>query len=163
MSRELARQYEEGTQKLKLAIRGLMREDLLWKPDADAPADAGKWSIQEVVIHLADAELAFADRIKRVLAMENPVLQAWDENGFAARLAYSEQSAEEAATLVELVRKLTSAALKNAGDDAFARTGQHTEKGRQTLTDVLKYCVWHLDHHVKFIHRKRELMGKEMW
>jgi uncharacterized damage-inducible protein DinB len=163
MHRDLVEQYEKGQQKLSLAIRGLTAEDLRTRPGSDAPADAGKWSAQEVAVHLADAEVAFADRIKRIVAMDEPVLQAWDENRFTERLMYDEQSAEDAAALVEVTRRQLSKLLKKLPDAAFARTGRHTERGRQTLTDVLKYAVEHLDHHVRFIHRKREVMGKEMW
>ena len=161
--RDLVEQYEKGQQKLSQAIRGLTADDLRCRPGPDAPADAGKWSAQEVALHLADAEVAFADRIKRIVAMDDPVLQGWDENKFTERLLYDEQSAEEAAALVELTRRQLSTVLKKLPDAAFARTGRHTERGRQTLTDVLKYAVEHLDHHVRFIHRKREVMGKEMW
>ena len=160
--RDLVEQYEKGQQKLSLAIRGLTEQDLRTRP-ADAPADAGKWSVQEVALHLADAEVAFADRIKRIVAMDEPVLQGWDENRFVERLMYAEQSAEDAAALVEVTRRQLSKLLRKLPDEAFARTGRHTERGRQTLTDVLKYAVEHLDHHVRFIHRKREAMGKEMW
>jgi hypothetical protein len=97
------------------------------------------------------------------VAMDDPVLQGWDENRFAERLMYHEQSAEDAAALVEVTRRQLSKLLRKLPDEAFARTGRHTERGRQTLTDVLKYAVEHLDHHVRFIHRKREVMGKEMW
>ena len=163
MHRDLVEQYEKGQQKLSLAIRGLTEQDLRTRPGSDAPSDAGKWSVQEVALHLADAEVAFADRIKRIVAMDEPVLQGWDENRFADRLMYDEQSAEDAATLVEATRKQLSRLLRKLPDEAFARIGRHTERGRQTLTDVLKYAVEHLDHHVRFIHRKREVMGKEMW
>jgi len=58
-SRELVEQYAAGTEKLALAIRGLTREDLLAVPDAGA--NVGKWSIQQVLIHLADSEQVYAD------------------------------------------------------------------------------------------------------
>ena len=163
MDRSLIEDYEKGQQKLALAIRGLTPEDLRARPPADAPADAGKWSVQEVAVHLADAEVAFADRVKRIIAMDDPVLQGWDENAFVERLVYHEQSAEDAATMVEVTRRQLSRVLSRLPEEVFSRTGRHTERGRQTVTDVLKYAVTHLDHHVKFIHRKREVMGKEMW
>ena len=51
-------------------------------------------------MHLADAEAAFADRIRRIIAEDDPVLLAWDENKFAERLMYAEQSAADAVALV---------------------------------------------------------------
>ena len=48
-------------------------------------------------------------------------------------------------------------------DPAFERTGNHTERGRLTLSDLLIGTSKHLEHHLKFIHAKRANMGKEMW
>jgi hypothetical protein len=161
MDRKLIDQYEADGQKVSLAIRGLTREDLLCRPAADA--NVGKWSIQEVVVHLHDAEVAFADRIRRVIAEDEPKLMAWDENKFASRLHYEEQSAEDAATVIELTRKNLARVLRKLPENAFQRAGMHSEAGRQTVLDILAKAVWHLDHHLKFIKSKKELMGKEMW
>jgi len=161
MERELIEQYAKGADKVALAIRGLTREDLLAVPDPSA--NVGKWSIQEVVIHLADCDGVFADRMKRVLSEDNQTLLAFDENKWAAALNYKGQSAEDAVTLFELTRKQMSAVLRAASDAQLARTGTHTERGRQTVLDILGYAVRHLDHHLKFIHQKRANMGKEMW
>ena len=162
MSEDPIHQYEAAGELLSQAIRGLTREDMLVVPDP--AANVGKWSIQQVVIHLADAEFAFADRIKRILAEDDPVLQAWDENKFVANLSYDQQSAQDAADLVRLIRAQTSRILRAAPPPALTtRKGRHTERGPQTVIDVLGYAVPHLEHHVSFIHRKRAGMGKEMW
>jgi uncharacterized damage-inducible protein DinB len=154
MSRDLIDQYERGGQKLGQAIVGLDREQLLAAPIP------GKWSTQHVVIHLADAESAFADRIKRIIATDNPVLLAWDENQFSARLFYTEQSAEDAVELIDITRRQLAKVLQNLPETAFSRTGQHSERGTQTLKDVIIMANWHLDHHLKFIAEKREKLGK---
>jgi hypothetical protein len=149
--------YAAGSELLAQSIRGLTRDDLLAVP---VP---GKWSTQTVVLHLLDAETAFADRMKRIIAEENPTLQEWSENLFAEKLSYEKQSAEDAVTIISLVRKNLLAVLRDLPDAAFERTGVHTSRGRQTLAEVLGYAIWHIEHHVKFIHEKRAAMGKEMW
>jgi len=161
MSRELVEQYAAGSEKLSQAIRGLTQDDLLTQPAPDPTI--GKWSIQEVVIHLADAEQAMADRMKRVIAEDNPMLLAWDENKWAANLHYQKQSAQDAAEIVKLIRKQMSAVLSAVPEAAFNRSGTHSEAGKKTLTDLIKGAVNHLEHHLKFIHAKRAKMGKEMW
>ena len=161
MERELIEQYARGGEKLALAIRGLTREDLLASPPDD-PA-VGKWTIQQVVVHLADCEGVHADRIKRVIAEDNPKLLAFDENKWAVNLHYETQSADDAVKLVELTRKQLANVLRQLPASAFARSGTHSEAGRKTLEDLVRGTVDHLEHHVKFIHRKREKMGKEMW
>lgn len=157
MTAEQIAHYARGGEKLDQAIRGLTPEDLLAVPVA------GKWSTQQVVIHLMDAELAFADRIRRIIAMDDPQLLAWDENAFAARLFYNEQSAEDAVAIVNLLRGQLGRVLAKLPPEAWQRTGTHSERGRQTLADVVAFADKHLEHHLKFINDKREALGKLMW
>ena len=161
MSRELIEQYAAGAEKLSLAIRGLMEEDLLCPPDPQW--DAGKWSIQQVVMHVADCEQVYADRMKWVISEDNPPLPGFDQEKWAVALHYDEQSAQNAVKLVELTRAQMATVLRALPDKALSRVGQHSERGPVKVSDLLKYMVSHLEHHVKFIHAKRAKMGKEMW
>ena len=161
MDRGAIEQFEHGGEKLKLAIRGLTREDLIALPAPEG--EVGKWSIQQVVLHLADCEAVFADRIKRVIAEENPTLLAFDENKWASALHYNDQSADLGAQQVDLMRRQLGAVLKHLGDDAFNRSGTHSEAGKITLADIVNKANKHFEHHLSFIHKKRAKMGKEMW
>jgi uncharacterized damage-inducible protein DinB len=154
MDRSLLDQYEKGGEKLRQAIAGMSDQDLRAKPIP------GKWSTHEVVIHLADAEAAFADRIRRVLAHDNPPLLGWDENKFFARLNYEAQSAGDAVQLIDLTRRQLSRILRTLPDADFDRAGEHNERGRQTVQDLLRTAVGHLDHHLKFVAEKRAALKK---
>jgi uncharacterized damage-inducible protein DinB len=149
--------FVHGGEKLEQSIRGLTADDLLAVPIA------GKWSIQQVIIHLADAEMANADRIKRVIATDAPTLLAWDQNQFMAALAYDEQSAEDAVATVKLIRRQLGRVLAKLPATAWERSGQHTERGTMTLAKLVEMGNWHLDHHLTFINEKREKLGKLMW
>ena len=157
MDAKVIEDYEKGGDDLRMAVRGLEREDLVAFP---VP---GKWSIQQVVIHLLDSELVIADRIKRVIAEEKPSLLAFDENRWVKNLFYDEQSVDDAVTIVELNRRNLAQVLKKLPAEAFKRTGIHNERGPQTLEDLITHAVNHLKHHIKFIVDKREKMGKIMW
>ena len=161
MYEELIHQYEAAGEKAALAIRGLTRDDLLCAPDPQA--DVGRWSIQQVVIHLMDSELVSIDRLKRMIAEENPTLLGYDENRFTQHLFYDEQSAEDAVKIIELARSNFARVLKKLPAAAFDRAGQHNERGRITVGGYLQAVVEHLDRHVSFIHKKRAHWGKEMW
>jgi uncharacterized damage-inducible protein DinB len=141
--------YEAGGTKLEQAIRGLTGEDLLASPPSEP--EIGKWTIQQVVLHLCDSDLVYAERMKRVIAEENPTLH------------YAEQSAEDAVTLLATVRRQMARILRKLPESAFARSGNHTEYGKRTLAHLVEGAVKHLDHHIAFIHKKRAAMGKEMW
>lgn len=157
MDRSLIEQYEKGGDDLRMAVRGLQREDLLAYP---VP---GTWSIQQIVIHLLDSELILADRMKRVIAEDNPPLTAFSETRFAQHLYYDDQSIEDAVTLIELNRRNLARVLKKLPDEAFARVGEHSERGPLKLSALLESAVNHLKHHLKFIVDKREKLGKLMW
>jgi len=159
---DLIEHYARGGEKLSLAIRGLTRDDMLQNPPADKP-ELGKWTIQQVVCHLQDSELVYTDRMKRMIAEPNPTLLAYDENLWVKNLNYGDQSPEDAVALVEISRRQLGRILSKLPNDAFARTGNHTETGRKSLLDLIAGANKHLDHHLKFIHAKRAAMGKEMW
>ena len=161
MSDSIIDHYEAAAEKVSLAIRNLTPDDMHCAPDP--AANVGKWTIHQVVIHIADAEAAFADRIRRIIAEDNPTLYAWDENLFAANLFYEKQSAEDAADLIRLTRQQTARILRAAGESALARKGNHSERGPVTAGSTVELSTSHLNHHVKFIHDKRANMGKEMW
>ena len=153
--------YANGGDKLSMAIRGLTQEDLLAAPDPDW--NAGRWSIQQVVIHCVDSDLVSSDRLKRMIAEDNPTLIGYDENKFAANLFYDDQSADQAIALLDANRKLFTTVLRKLPEKAFERKGTHNERGALTVGGYLKSTVEHLDHHIGFIHKKRAKMGKEMW
>lgn len=156
-NRQLIEEYAGGGEKLGLAIRGLTTEDLLCFP---VP---GTWSIQQIVIHILDSDLIGSDRMKRIIAEDNPSLIGYDETKFAKNLFYEHQSAETAVKIVDLNRRMFAEVLRRLPESAFDRKGQHNEKGEVTLGKQIKGYIDHLDHHLKFIHEKRKIMGKEMW
>jgi hypothetical protein len=157
MDAKLIEEYEKGGDDLRMAVRGLEREDLLAFP---VP---GTWSIQQIVIHLLDSELVTADRMKRVIAEEKAALLSFDENRWVKNLCYEKQSVEDAVTIVELNRRNFARVLKHLPPEVFKRTGVHNERGPLTLEDLVKIAVDHLKYHLKFIVDKREKMGKMMW
>jgi uncharacterized damage-inducible protein DinB len=154
MDRALIDQYEKGGDDLKMAVRGLDRQDLLAFPVS------GRWSIQQLVIHLLDSDLILADRMKCVIAEENPKLMAFDENRFVKFLHYDEQSIDDAVTIFGLNRRNFAKVLKELPDSSFDRVGTHSERGQMKLSDLLAGTVNHLKHHLKFLVEKREKLGK---
>ena len=139
------------------AIRGLTPSEL------NAFPVPGTWSIQQIVVHLMDSDLIGSDRMKRVAA-ENvpPQLIGYDETAFAKNLPYEKLDPAQACEVFRLNRLLTAAVLRNLPDSAFTRHGMHSERGRETLADLVEGYVEHLEHHMKFIREKRKLLGKPL-
>jgi hypothetical protein len=123
----------------------------------------GAWSIAELVAHLVDSDAVAVDRMKRIIAEENPILQAYDENLWITRLGAQEMPVEEGVNLFAANRHWIGHILRRCAPEDFARTGQHTERGRVTLAEqVVLYCN-HLDHHLKFLYAKRAALGMSVY
>jgi hypothetical protein len=153
MNRKLIQQYAEGAGKLRASIQGLSRDQL------NAFPVPGTWSIQQIVIHMMDSDLIGLDRMKRVAAeTKPPTLIGYDETAFANGLFYDQLDPQLACDVFEKNRHLTTEILKRLPDSSFERVGDHNEHGRMTLADLVKTYVEHLDHHLKFIHKKREMV-----
>ena len=150
----LINNYLDGPQLLRKAVSGMPQEQLIARP---VP---GRWSTLEVVCHLTDFEIVGADRIKRVIAENEPRLLGCDENLFAARLAYHQRNAEEELLLVELIRKQVATILRTLKHEDFQRRGIHSESGPLTLEALVQRITGHIPHHVRFIEKKRKAMAQ---
>ncbi|HUO10215.1 MAG TPA: DinB family protein [Phycisphaerae bacterium] len=156
MDRSLIEQYAQGAGKLAQAIQGLTPADFLATP---VP---GTWSIQQIVIHLMDCDLIASDRMKRVIAEDNPILIGFNENAFSQKLFYEKLDPFTAADVFKKNRELTAIILSNLPDAAFTRFGTHNERGKVSLADFVATYVQHLEHHLGFIRHKRQLLNKPL-
>ena len=123
------------------------------------PTGPGTWSIAQLVAHLLDADLVIADRIKRVIAEDEPVLQAFDEGRWLERLDSGSMPVDEAVALFSANRRWMTRLLRKCSDADFARVGLHTEAGRKSLADLVVTAVSHVDHHLRFLFGKRASLG----
>jgi uncharacterized damage-inducible protein DinB len=119
----------------------------------------GDWSIAELVGHLVDSDLIASGRMKRVIAETDPVLLACDETAWVKRLGSQEMPVEEGVNLFVANRRWTARVLRRCSDADFARAGQHSQRGRTTLAELLTTYVNHLDHHLRFLYAKRANLG----
>jgi uncharacterized damage-inducible protein DinB len=152
-SETLIAQYLMGPELLRRAVAGMSKEQLLARPIP------GKWSTQEVVCHLAEYEPIYADRMKRVIALEEPELLKGDPQLFAARLAYNHRDIEEELALIELTRKQMSRILRTLAPEGFQRRGRHSRDGVLTLEVLLQRITDHIPHHIRFIEEKKRAMA----
>lgn len=146
--------YAMGPAAVRQAVAGLTPEELHARPGP------GQWSIHEVVIHLLDSDMVSIDRMKRVIAEDNPPLLNYDESAYIARLHPDAQSLDDALTLLEVGRRQWARVLRELNDEEFARHGTHSVRGRITLAELVELYVEHIKGHLKFIHEKRSRLGK---
>ena len=82
--------FRRGAELVAVATTGAAGSMLDYQPGE------GKWGIRTIVCHLADTELVLAMRLRQILAEENPVLPAIDQNLWAERLDYSKRKLSQA-------------------------------------------------------------------
>jgi len=151
----LLENYAAGPQLLKGAVDGLSEADL------DAIPVAGKWSIRQVICHIADFEPISVDRMKRVLAEDNPTMFDADPNAFAAKLNYEHRNITEELSLIEFCRKHMVSVLRHCDIEDLQRTGVHSEDGPMTLETLVERVTNHIPHHIAFIEEKRKALASK--
>lgn len=151
-STELINAYVTGPNELRRAIAGMTPEQI------DAAPIPGKWSTRQVICHIADFEPVYADRMKRVVAEDQPPLRGGDPDVFAARLHYEARDIKEELQLIEAVRRHTARFLSALSESDFNRTGIHSADGPLTLRTLLERITNHIPHHVRTIDEKRRAM-----
>jgi hypothetical protein len=111
----------------------------------EAPAP-GKWSAREIVAHLADCELVFAFRLRQTLAVDNPTIQPFDQEKWAA--SYGAYDARSAFETFSALRYWNLALVRSLKPEAFHRKMTHPERGEMTFQTVLETMGGHDLNHI---------------
>ncbi|EDL62130.1 DinB family protein [Gimesia maris] len=145
-------EYLAGPESLRRAIEGMSAAEL------DAAPIPGKWSTRQVICHIADFEPVYADRMKWIIAEDQPPLPGADHNLFAERLAYDQRDMEEELQLITVVRQNMSRILKTLNEEHFQRTGLHSHDGEVSVANLLERITHHIPHHIQMIQEKRDAL-----
>ncbi len=153
MYTQLIEEYLTGPQNLRAAVAGMTDQQLRASPIP------GKWSTQQVVCHITDFELVYLDRMKRVIAENEPTLFSGDPDQFAAALAYGQREVAAELDLIAGIRQHIGVILRSLQPADFQRRGIHSVAGPLTLKRLLTDITNHIPHHIKFIDEKRAAIG----
>jgi uncharacterized damage-inducible protein DinB len=135
--------------RLPTALEGL-DDEMVARPEAE-----GKWSILEVVCHLADAELMQAWRIRRILTEERPTLAPMDQDVWATRLRYSAAHLVEALEQLRVMRLANLRLASHLTEDELDRVSFHPERGEESIRTILGVLAGHDSVHLDQIGRIR--------
>jgi hypothetical protein len=138
--KKLVAQYRHGYEAVAEALLKLTPEEL------DAKPGPGKWSVREIVHHLADSEMIAASRLRYLLAQDRPTIHGYDQDEFARRLYY-DRPHEVSLELFRLVRESTVEILERLTPAEWIREGTHTEVGPYGVEGWLKTYAAHAHKH----------------
>ena len=117
----------------------------------DTPPAPGKWSIRQILVHLADCEIVFAFRLRQTVAEAHHTTQPFDQDQWAAH--YEAYDAPAALETFTAVRRWNIRFLSALPRETFAKMTTHPERGTMSLQVVVETMAGHDRNHVKQIER----------
>jgi hypothetical protein len=127
-----------------------LRPDIATRPEAP-----GKWSIRDVVQHLADSELVGGFRLRLVLAQDRPTLTGYDQDLWADRLRYHEVDVRDAFEQFRILRRANLRLWEHLGPTELTRVGMHSERGDESLERMRRLYAAHDLLHLSQLQRIR--------
>src|SRR3984893_7513466 len=146
---ELLERLRRGAELVAVSITGAAGSELDFVP---AP---GKWSIRQIVAHLSDSEIAAAMRLRRIIAEENPKLEAYDQDAWANNLDYGRRKPSQSLETFRRIRAENYELLKELPEAAFDRVGLHSERGPLTLKRLTQLIAEHAESHAAQLRARR--------
>ncbi len=131
--------------KLKKLIKGLTPKQLKWNPEP------GKWSIGEILAHLADAEIVASWRLRSIVGASGTAVQAFDQDAWAAAFQYAKRDAKQSLEVFRVLRENNLAMLKNLPRESWDNFGMHNERGKETVAHVTRMFAGHDINHTRQI------------
>jgi uncharacterized damage-inducible protein DinB len=118
---------------------------------ADAPPAPGKWSVREIVSHLADCELVFSFRLRQTLSEEHPIIQPFDQEIWAKR--YAAYDLASALALFTAARNWNLKYLTTIDETDRHRPTTHPERGTMTFWTIVETMAGHDINHLQQLER----------
>jgi hypothetical protein len=106
----------------------------------------GKWSVREILCHLADCEIVFAYRLRQTLAEPHHVIQPFDQDVWAEN--YAAYDAQSALAVFAALRNFNVKLIASLPPDAFQKPATHPERGTMTFQTIVETMGGHDANHL---------------
>jgi len=131
--------------KIAKLIKGLSKKKLSKRPALE------KWSVTEIIAHLADTELVQGFRLRMILGASGTPIQGFDQDEWARYSDYASHDPELSLEAYRTTRERTVRLLNSLPADAWERFGMHSERGKETVKRVTEMMAGHDLNHLKAI------------
>lgn len=149
--------HVEGRDPLKMQAAAPKALDRLLKgvraPKARARPEPGKWSINEIVAHLADTEVAVGFRLRMILGSPGVPIQAFDQDEWVKALHYEKRDLRRSCAQFKAFREANLALLKSISPEQWKHHGFHAERGEESIETIVRMIAGHDINHLKQIQR----------
>jgi hypothetical protein len=133
--------------KLDRLIKGVPRARLRKRP---APE---KWSVSEIIAHLADAEIVIGFRIRLILGCPGVPIVAFDQDSWASSGHYDERDPQKSVEQFRVLREGNLAVLKSLQPEQWKHYGVHSERGQESIEQIVRMVAGHDINHVQQIEK----------
>jgi len=138
---------KETAKKLEKLIKPLSKKQLTKRP---APE---KWSVAEILAHLADAELVGSWRMRLIFGSNGVPIQAFDQDVWATTFNYADRDPKASLETFRLLRKNNLDLLQSVPKNLWENYGMHSERGKETIAHIVSMFAGHDLNHLAQIER----------
>jgi uncharacterized damage-inducible protein DinB len=131
------RLQQAAPKKFAALTKGLSKKQLAQRPGP------GKWSIAEILAHLADAELVIGYRMRLILAANGTTIQAFDQDAWAATFSYSRRDPKISLETFRALRENNLRLLSSVPRQSWKNYGEHQERGKETIGHIVRMMAGH--------------------
>jgi len=147
--------YAEGQPPLKIQaasaqkrlLKGVPATKLRKRPAPD------KWSVAEIMAHLADSEIVTSFRLRQILATPGTPIPAYDQEAWAKACRYEKRDARNSLATFRVLRESNLALLKSLSAEQWKHHGMHSERGAETIERLVTLIAGHDLNHTQQIER----------
>jgi hypothetical protein len=140
--------------KLERLIKGVPTAKLRKRP---AP---GKWSVSEIVAHLADTEIVGGFRMRMILGAPGTPIAAFDQDSWVTSGHYGKRDPRKSVEQFRVLREANLALLKSLTPEQWKDYGMHSERGQETIQHIVRMFAGHDLNHLQQIQRILSARGK---
>lgn len=137
------RMQREALRKLAALVRNKTRAQLTRRPGP------GKWSVAEILAHLADAEVAISWRLRQILSTNGISIQAFDQDAWAAAFDYGHQDPKLSLERYRVLREGNLTILEKMPKARWENHGVHQERGNESVAHIVRMTAGHDVNHFR--------------
>ncbi len=138
--------------KLARLIKGVPVSRLRKRPTPD------KWSVSEILAHLADTEIVGGFRMRLILGAPGTPIAAFDQDRWVSSGHYDKRNPRRSVEQFRTLREANLALLKSLTPDQWQHHGVHSERGVETIDRIVHMFAGHDLNHLLQIER---ILAKE--
>ena len=145
----------ETPKKLAKLIKPLSRKQLSTRPEP------GKWSIAEILAHLADGEIVDAWRLRLVISQNGVPIQAFDQDVWAETFDYPRRDPKVSLETFRVLREENLRMLKALPKNLWENHGVHSERGKETVAHIVRMYAGHDLNHLAQVEKIAKAGGSK--